>query len=311
MSYRFDSGPLLANSYMWGDRGLGILGSEVPSTGEDGASFIYNDLSLPADNDKEYYAVITSSPAAGTLTIYSDSSFDFTGAPDGAYSATYELYEDGISKGTGTIALTVGGVADTTPDAFSFTDQTDVALSTLTTSNTITVTGIDSPATITVTGGEMSINSGAFTSVSTTVSVNDAVQLRQTSSGSNSTQTNVTLDIGGVSDVWSITTEAAGDAAPVITMNGSNPMFVDLDGSYSEPGATATDDIDGDLTGSIIVGGDTVNPAVLGTYTVTYTVTDSGTNQAQVSRSVVVRNPAAVQEFSVVESPVVGCVSNI
>lgn len=103
---------------------------------------------------------------------------------------------------------TVAGAGDTTPDAFSFTDQTDVAVSTLTTSNTITVTGIDAATAISVTGGEMSINSGAFTSSSSTVSVNDTVQLRVTSSASNSTAVNVTLDIGGVTDIWSVTTVA-------------------------------------------------------------------------------------------------------
>jgi hypothetical protein len=104
---------------------------------------------------------------------------------------------------------TVAGASDTTPDAFSFTDQTDVALSTLTTSNTITVTGIDAATAISVTGGEMSINSGAFGSASTTVVASDTVQLRVTSSASNSTAVAVTLDIGGVTDEWSVTTVAA------------------------------------------------------------------------------------------------------
>ena len=44
---------------------------------------------------------------------------------------------------------------DTTPDAFNFTDQTNVALSTLITSTGIAVAGVNSPATITVSGGLM------------------------------------------------------------------------------------------------------------------------------------------------------------
>jgi hypothetical protein len=110
-----------------------------------------------------------------------------------------------------------GGGADTTPDAFSFTDQTDVALSTLTPSNTITVAGIDAAASISITGGEFSINAGSFTSTPTTVDVNDTVQLRVTSSGSNSTAVTATLTIGGVSDVWSVTTLAA--ALEPLTLN--------------------------------------------------------------------------------------------
>ena len=43
---------------------------------------------------------------------------------------------------------------DTTPDAFSFADQTDVALSTVVTSNEITVSGINASTPISVTGGK-------------------------------------------------------------------------------------------------------------------------------------------------------------
>jgi hypothetical protein len=60
-----------------------------------------------------------------------------------------------------------------------------------------------------VSGGEMSINSGAFTSTSTTIDPSDTVQLRVTSSASDSTATNVTLTIGTESDIWTVTTLAA------------------------------------------------------------------------------------------------------
>lgn len=102
--------------------------------------------------------------------------------------------------------------SDTTPDPFDFTDNLAVNTSTLTLSNIITVTGIDaaSPIAITTTdGAEFSINGGAFTAVSTTVVVNDTVQLRVTSSASNSTSVSATLDIGGVTDLWTVTTAAA------------------------------------------------------------------------------------------------------
>src|SRR5690606_18977031 len=88
---------------------------------------------------------------------------------------------------------------DTTPDAFSFTDQTDVATSATITSAAITVAGINAPATITVSGGTYDINSsGSFTSSSGTVNNGDTVRARHTSSGSNSTATNTVVTIGGV-----------------------------------------------------------------------------------------------------------------
>jgi hypothetical protein len=74
---------------------------------------------------------------------------------------------------------------------------------------------------------------------------------------------------------------------PVITLLGANPLDVEFGSSYTDPGATATDDVDGDLTGSIVVGGDTVNTSALGSYIVTYDVSDSAGNAAaQVTRTV-------------------------
>ena len=130
------------------------------------------------------------------------------------------------STATGT-QLTVGGVsdiftsitvavaADTTPDAFTFTDQTNVALNTTTTSNTITVSGINAATSISITGGTYSISGGAYTSSSGTVTNGQTVSVRHTSSASNSTSTNTTLTIGGVSDVFTSTTVAvAVDTTP-------------------------------------------------------------------------------------------------
>ena len=66
---------------------------------------------------------------------------------------------------------------------------------------------------------------------------------------------------------------------PVITLLGSDPIDVEAGSVYSDAGATATDNIDGDITADIV----TVNPvntAVLGSYTVTYNVDDSSGNAA-------------------------------
>ncbi len=98
---------------------------------------------------------------------------------------------------------------DTSPTAFSFVDQTDVALSTQITSAAIVVVGINSAANISITGGEYRINSTAFTSLAGTVNNSDTVVVRATSSSSVSTATNVELTIGDVTDTFSITTEAA------------------------------------------------------------------------------------------------------
>lgn len=108
----------------------------------------------------------------------------------------------------------VGPVAevDTTPNAFTFTDVTGATVSTVYTSNTITVSGINSPAAISITGGTYSITGGGYTSASGTVNSGDLVTVRATSSSSNSTAVNAVLTIGTVSDTYTVTT-----AAPAVT----------------------------------------------------------------------------------------------
>ena len=55
---------------------------------------------------------------------------------------------------------------------------------------------------------------------------------------------------------------------------------------YTDAGATATDNSDGDLTSSIVTVS-TVNTAIVGSYTVTYNVSDTAGNAAtQVTRTV-------------------------
>lgn len=73
--------------------------------------------------------------------------------------------------------------------------------------------------------------------------------------------------------------------APVITLNGDNPMVIAVGTSFTDPGATATDDVDGDLTADIIADG-TVNANAAGSYTITYSVSDAAGNSASAERRV-------------------------
>lgn len=82
--------------------------------------------------------------------------------------------------------------------------------------------------------------------------------------------------------------------APVITLLGSNPMTINYGTPFVDPGATAIDDVDGDISESIIVTG-TVNNSLVGAYTLTYTVTDSSDNVSYLTRTVnIVDNVAPV-----------------
>ena len=77
--------------------------------------------------------------------------------------------------------------------------------------------------------------------------------------------------------------------APVITLTGDSIMTLTKGTAFVDPGATATDNIDPDLTASIVATG-TVNINVPGTYRVTYTVVDAAGNVATKTRAVIVQN---------------------
>src|SRR5690554_6167840 len=83
------------------------------------------------------------------------------------------------------------------------------------------------------------------------------------------------------------TVKVVDTTAPTITLNGANPQTIEACGTYNELGATANDPCFGDITGSILIDASAVNTAVVGTYTVTYNVTDAAGNVAtQVTRTV-------------------------
>lgn len=74
-------------------------------------------------------------------------------------------------------------------------------------------------------------------------------------------------------------------AAPVISLNGEATMAIDVGAPFEDPGATAIDDIDGDLTDAIQIR-DSVDTSLVGSYEITYSVSDRAGNQAQLARIV-------------------------
>jgi chitodextrinase len=97
---------------------------------------------------------------------------------------------------------------------------------------------------------------------------------------------NVSDAAGNPATQVSRTVNVTDGTAPVITLNGASTINLNVGDTYTELGATANDNVDGDLTSSIVITG-TVNTNAIGTYTVNYNVSDAAGNPAtQVSRTV-------------------------
>ena len=90
---------------------------------------------------------------------------------------------------------------------------------------------------------------------------------------------------------------------PLITLNGNALVAVELNGTYNEAGATATDNVDTSVT---VNSSGTVDTATVGTYTITYSATDVAGNAAVTkTRTVIVYDPVAgfVSRFTSVTIP--------
>lgn len=75
---------------------------------------------------------------------------------------------------------------------------------------------------------------------------------------------------------------------PELVLQGDAKITITEGGQYQEPGYTAADNCDGDLTGKVTVSGK-VDPQNPGTYTLTYYVEDSYGNASSATRTVVVK----------------------
>jgi hypothetical protein len=150
-------------------------------------------------------------PAAGS----------FSSLTRGTVSDTEFSYLDGVTSAIQTqINLKANSASptltgpDTIPAAFSFTDQTGVALGSTNNSDNVTVTAIDNQTTLVLTGDascKYSINGGEWATADDNVTLNDNVALQNVASGSYSTAVSCTLNLGGVTDTWSRTTLAPAD----------------------------------------------------------------------------------------------------
>ena len=166
---------------------------------------------------------VTSITSPGSISISSGAEYSIDGGPFTSAAGTVqpgdqvtvEATASTTYNTTATAVLTIGG----NPANFAVTTGAEPVLqgsfaavtaatnSSAQISNPITVTGITSPAAISVTSGaEYSINGGAFTSAPGTVQAGDQVSVRVTAPSAYSTTATAVLTIDGVNSTYSVTT---------------------------------------------------------------------------------------------------------
>jgi len=221
----------------------------------------------------------------------------------GTYTITYNVSDIAHNQAT-TVTRTVNVVSppDTTAPRIDTINRQDPSAAS-TTDSTLTfrvtfdedVTGVTQSdfttagtATSSVTG--ITANSTVQYDVDVTVTADGTVSLGLKSTGhgiaDTATTPNSLTNTTPKNTPQTYTVTLPDTTLPVITLTGTTPIDVEYNSTYTDAGATASDNVDGNLTSSIV----TVNPvdtSVLGAYTVTYNVSDSSNNKAiQVTRTV-------------------------
>lgn len=96
---------------------------------------------------------------------------------------------------------------------------------------------------------------------------------------------NVKDKAGNESATVTRTVKVIDTVKPVVNVNGEATVTIERGSTYLDAGATSSDNYDGNLTSKITVKSD-VDTANIGTYTVTYSVSDASNNYAIATRTV-------------------------
>ena len=129
--------------------------------------------------------------------------------PGPTSETTYTLTVQGPT-GSLTKQVTVQmDLPDSDPDLFTFDSITDAETATVYTSNTVTISGLETGVTLQATNGaSTSKNGGTFNTNNKTVNNDDTVRVRMTSSGNFNTLKTSTVQIGSASATFKITTKS-------------------------------------------------------------------------------------------------------
>ncbi len=134
---------------------------------------------------------------------------------------------------------------DFTPNSYTFAAQSDVPLSSLQTSNSVSVSGITTVTSVGISGAAGSqyrINGGEWTSAPGQISNGDLIEVRHTSAAVLATATTTTLTIGGVSANFITTTILTQPCPATVVTNGNDSGAGSLRQVIADacPGSTVT-----------------------------------------------------------------------
>jgi len=128
--------------------------------------------------------------------------------PGPTTETTYTLTVQGPTGSLSSSVTVEMDLPDSDPDLFTFDSVQNAALSTTYTSNTSTISGIETSVTVQASNGaQTSVNGGTFSTANKTISNGQTLRVRMVSSGQYNTAKTTTVQVGSASATWTITTQ--------------------------------------------------------------------------------------------------------
>ncbi len=281
-----------------------FTGALSRAAGEDVGTYAMTVGTLDAGSNYDTIAFTSANMhiTPATLTVTADDKTKTYGTANPALTITYGTFQNGDDENDLDTEPTASTLADTNSNVGDWTITPAGGVSDNYTFNYVNGTLTITKANQTITFGALSdVNfgvadftvsassdsllsvafaaSGACTITGNTVHLTTKGTCTITASQIGDTNWNAASDVVRSFEVLDVT-------APVITLNGNATETITSGSVYADAGASASDDVDGDVSGSIVVV-NPVNTDTIGTYTITYNVTDSSSNVAtEVTRTV-------------------------
>jgi hypothetical protein len=183
-----------------------------------------------------------------------------------------------------------GGTSTPTPD---------------TTAPTITLTGdntVEHEAATTFSDPGASANDNVDGNITTNISVTGSVDA--STIGSYTLTYSVSDAAGNAASQVTRTVNVVDTTPPTISVTGAVAMTIEVGDDYMDAGASATDTLDGDLSGNIVASG-SVDNTIPGVYTITYNVSDATGNAASAAMRMVTVEDTTLPVISLIGDEIV------
>ena len=156
-------------------------------------------------------------------------------------------------------------IIDTTPPQINLNGNSIISIEVGTTYNELGATATD--------------NYDDDTTITSNISISGSVNTATL--GSYTVSYDVTDASGNSAPTLIRTINVVDTTIPVLTLLGTSPVSIELNGTYSDAGAAASDNYDDDVSITTLISlSGTVENTIVGSYTLTYSVSDSSNNQA-------------------------------